>query len=308
MASPTEHAHRMLEAFPESIVETLFPRLDARRRMPPQIRLGVVGWNYPEWKGLIYPDGTKPADFLRHYAEKFSVVEAASSYYGMPTKDTVANWAASTPADFSLSLKVPDWMLKKKPDDPDTERVFAVFMDHLAPLIEAKKLGTIVAQFAPQYRREKKAEELAAFVDLFPKGPRWAVELRHDSWWVDDTYDMLRKAGVTLVWSAWDGTNRTPPVMTTDSLYCRIFGDRELVEPFNMKHRDATPELEHWATRLKNEGASAKRADVFVSKYLEGYAPGSVATLAGLLGIPPPDLRAPVAQPKKGPRQVRLGE
>lgn len=277
-----------------------------RRIMRARIRVGVVGWNYPEWKGLIYPPKTKPDAFLRYYAERFPIVESASSYYGMPKTEAVAKWAADTPEDFTISLKVPDWILKKKPEDPDLARVLDVFMTHMEPLAKVNKLGTIVAQFHPQYAREKKADELAAFVATLPKGPQWAVELRNPSWWREETYAMLRDANVTLVWSAWDGVHRTPPVMTTDNLYLRIFGDRDLPEPFDRKRRDGTPELEHWAARVKDEGASAKRVDIVVSKYLEGYAPGSVATMAKLVGAPVPDLGAPVEQPARGPRQMTL--
>ena len=252
-----------------------------------RVRIGIVGWNYPEWKGLIYDDKAKPPQFLQQYARRFPIVEAASSYYGMPDKSSIEKWAGDTPASFEMSLKVPDWMMKKESSDPDLHSALGTFLGRLGPLIEANKLGTLVAQFPPFYRREKKAASLAAFVKALPQGPRWAVELRHDSWWDEETYAMLREANVTLVWSALGGDDRTPPVMTTDSLYLRLFGDRELEPPYGKKRRDATPELRWWAERIQAEGKSAKRVDVLVSKYLEGYAPGSAETLAKMLGVPP---------------------
>lgn len=258
--------------------------------MAQRVRVGVVGWNYPEWKGLVYPDDAKPDQFLRIYASKFPIVESAASYYGMPKTETVQRWADETPADFTMSAKVPDWILKKKMDDPDLERALGVFVEHMQPLAKKGKLGMLVAQFPPFFRREKKAEELAAFVAKLPKGAPWAVELRHHSWWDPATYDVLSAAGVTLVWSALGGEERTPPVLTNDVAYLRIFGDRVLEEPYDKKRRDGRAELELWASRIQNEAAKAKRVDVLVSKYLEGYAPGSVATLCEILGIPVPDI------------------
>jgi uncharacterized protein YecE (DUF72 family) len=265
--------------------------------MAARVRIGVIGWNYPEWKGLVYPEGTKPAEFLRRYAERFPIVEAASAYYGMPQKATVAKWAADTPDGFEVSLKVPEWILKKKPDDPDLRSALATLLDHLAPLAEAGKLGTLVAQFHPSFRREKRAADLAAFVAALPRGPRWAVELRDASWWREETYALLREAGVTLAWSALGGESRTPPVATTDALYLRLFGDRELQPPYDKKRRDATAELRLWADRVRDSGAA--RADVLVSKFLEGYAPGSAATLADMLGVK-------LGATGSGPRQTTL--
>ena len=252
-----------------------------------EIRIGVIGWDYPEWKGLVYPSDAKREDFLRHYAERFPLVESASAYYGMPKTDAVARWAEETPDDFTIALKVPDWILKKKPDDPDTARALGVFLQHLAPLAEVGKLGALVAQFSPYYRADKKAKDLAAFVRALPGGPRWAVELRHASWWRKETYETLRAANVTLVWSALGEGARTPTEVTSDSLYLRLFGDRDLPPPYAQKRRDASDELHHWADRIHDEGAAAKRVDVLVSKYLEGYAPGTAETMEAMLDVSP---------------------
>lgn len=54
------------------------------------LRVGVIGWNYPEWRGKAYAPRAKPAEFLAQYAARFPIVEAASSYYGMPKTEVVA--------------------------------------------------------------------------------------------------------------------------------------------------------------------------------------------------------------------------
>lgn len=277
----------------------------ASASVAPRVRIGIVGWNYPEWKGLVYTKDAKPPDFLRQYAERFPTVEAASTAYGMPKKESVAAWAEAVPAGFELSVKVPDWILEKKPDDPDQASAMATFLGRLAPLQEAGKLGVVVAQFHPRWSREKHAAELAAFVDALPEGPQWAVELRHASWWHDDTYATLCEAGVTLVWSALAPPFRTPPVVTTRRLYLRLFGDRELEPPFSTKRRDARAEIAHWVEQVRAAADKVDRVDVLFSKYLEGYAPGSAATFRELLDAALPG--AAVDPPQTGgARQTTL--
>lgn len=252
--------------------------------MAPEIRIGIVGWNYPEWKGLVYPEKAKPADFLKHYAERFPLVEAASSYYGMPKRETAQHWADETPATFRISLKVPDWILKRS--GLDLASALETFLDRLSPL--GDKLDTLVAQFHPSFTREKGDAALRAFVAALPRGPRWAVELRHPSWWHESTYDLLSGSGITLVWSDL-GHLRTPPVVTSDALYLRLFGDRELPEPYDRKRRDATATLAEWAERVREAAPRVERVDILLSKFLEGYAPASAATMSELLDLPPPE-------------------
>lgn len=255
--------------------------------MAPQVRVGIVGWNYPEWRGIVYGPKTKPPEFLKEYATRYPIVEAASSYYGMPKTETVEGWAQAVPPGFEISLKVPDWILKKDPEDPDLARSLGVLMEHLAPLKTSGNLGTLVAQFAPTFTHEKRAGHLATFLGALPEGPRWAVELRHESWWRDDVYDLLRQKGVALVWSELADGFRTPPVATTDSLYLRLFGDRELEPPYANKRRDAKDTLAVWVDRIGKLPEGIRRVDVLVSKYLEGHAPETVKTLTDMLGLKP---------------------
>lgn len=266
--------------------------------MAPRIRVGIIGWNYPEWRGLVYAPRAKPSDFLAQYAARFPLVEAASSSYGMPRTAVVERWARETPDDFEMSLKVPGWILQKPPREPDLPRALGVLLDHLAPLRDAGKLGALVAQFHPGYTREKHAEDLAAFVEALPAGPRWAVELRHPSWWTEETYRLLDRAGVTLVWSALADGFRTPPVATTGSLYLRLFGDRSLEPPYAEVRRDATEELEHWVERIGVAAATVDRVDVLASKYLEGHAPATAAKLEAMLGLAPPAPPRALGPPK----------
>lgn len=258
--------------------------------MAPTVHVGVIGWNYPEWRGLVYPKDAAPASFLEHYAKRFPIVEVAASHYKLPTLDEAREWAAKTPDDFRFALKIPDWITKKT--GPDLDSTLQLLLDRIEPLREAEKVVGLVAQFSPTFRREKKADTLRDFVAALPPGEPWAIELRHNSWWVDETYRLLEDAGVALVWSSVE-SGKTPPVVTSDRIYARLFRDHSLEGPYDHKQRDAKGELEEWAEKIRAVASDVKRVDVFVSKYLEGYAPGTVATLCEMLGVEVPKVGAP---------------
>jgi uncharacterized protein YecE (DUF72 family) len=68
--------------------------------------VGTSGWSYPSWKPGFYPDGTKPADFLRHYADRFRAVELNTTGYRLPREELFTRWAEQTPAGFRFAPKL----------------------------------------------------------------------------------------------------------------------------------------------------------------------------------------------------------
>src|SRR5579875_3870002 len=67
-------------------------------------RIGCAGWSLPKEHSDRFPaDGTH----LVRYAARFPAVEINSSFYRPHRPATYARWAASVPADFRFSVKVP---------------------------------------------------------------------------------------------------------------------------------------------------------------------------------------------------------
>jgi len=69
------------------------------------VRVGTSGWSYPSWRPGFYPDGTKPEDFLTHYASRFDTVELNSTGYRVPSADQFRRWAAAVPDGFEFAPK-----------------------------------------------------------------------------------------------------------------------------------------------------------------------------------------------------------
>jgi uncharacterized protein YecE (DUF72 family) len=118
---------------------------------------GASGFSYPSWKGGFYPADAKPADFLRHYAERLPSVELNSTGYRVPPAEQFERWAAGTPAGFRFAVKLQPWKLGSE-----------------APLALGERLGPIRVVVQAKYD-----EELLA---RLPTGRRIALDLRHPSW------------------------------------------------------------------------------------------------------------------------------
>ena len=71
----------------------------------PRLYVGTSGWSYPSWRPDFYPAGTKHADFLRFYAERFRTVELNTTGYRLPREELFERWAEQTAAGFQFAPK-----------------------------------------------------------------------------------------------------------------------------------------------------------------------------------------------------------
>jgi uncharacterized protein YecE (DUF72 family) len=178
--------------------------------------VGTSGYNYPEWRGSFYPEKFPAAKMLPYYAERFSTVEVNYTFYRMPNAKTIAHWNAETPDGFAFTLKASrkithDARLK------DVGENLSYFLDTARAL--ESKLGPILFQLPPYFR--KNLERLDGVLALLPTGLRTVFEFRHESWFGDDVYAMLKSRNAALCIA--DNENGTTPVVATaDFGYFRL--------------------------------------------------------------------------------------
>lgn len=264
----------------------------------PTTRVGCSGWSYDDWKGVFYPTDAPAGEYLARYARVFSAVEVDSSFYRPPTPFLIRRWAAQTPAGFQFALKVPQDVTHRS--TPESAEILRRFIESLAPLSEAGKLGPLVAQFPASFRAPSGRARLSALLEAVPASLRLAVELRHRSWWTPETRSALSERKAALVWSVYPGV--APPYWVTgDFLYARFVGDRAL-ETFDRIQRDGRPAMEEMARRFRDEGATALEIYAFVNNHFMGFGPGSAQVLLEVLGLPSVDL----AQAQRTPGQATL--
>lgn len=161
--------------------------------------IGTSGWSYAHWaKGVFYPKGMKPGEWLPFLAGFFNTVEVNSSFYRLPRPEFVKRWRAITPGRFRLAMKM--WRRithdKRLRDCRREVRDFLTVISELGP-----KRGPILVQLPPSLRRDD--DLLDDFLLDFrstarPSRPRITVELRHTSWLCPEVYALLDLHNVAL--------------------------------------------------------------------------------------------------------------
>jgi uncharacterized protein YecE (DUF72 family) len=144
--------------------------------MSAHTRVGTAGWSIPRASAHHFDgDGTH----LQRYARVFPCAEINSSFHRPHTAAVYAKWAASTPASFRFSVKLPRTIthdLKLRRARLPLER----FLAESAGLGDRR--GPLLVQLPPSFAFEARA--VARFLDLLRArydGPL-VCEPRHPSW------------------------------------------------------------------------------------------------------------------------------
>jgi uncharacterized protein YecE (DUF72 family) len=188
--------------------------------LPGQIFAGTSGWAYPTWKPGFYPADIPAKRFLEHYASRLNSVEVNYTFRKLPTAAMLAGWLAATPADFRFSFKAPQRMTHFS-RLRDCDAAAREFVDALEPVRAAGKLGPLLFQLPPNFKADP--ERLAAFLSApalaGAAGPLVAFEFRHESWFTEETYGVLRGHNAALCIAESDDL-RTPDVQCAQTHAC----------------------------------------------------------------------------------------
>ena len=178
--------------------------------------VGTSGFAYKEWKGSFYPKDLPAAGMLHYYAERFKSVEINNSFYRMPKASVLEAWAAEVPPDFKFVLKAPQRITHFQRLKDSAESVS--FLLNVAAALE-QRLGPFLFQLPPNLKKD--VPRLRDFLKLLPAG-RAAFEFRHQTWFDDEVFELLREHGAVLCLAeAEDGVD-VPFVSTADWGYLRL--------------------------------------------------------------------------------------
>ena len=95
----------------------------------------------------------------------------------------------------------------------------------MEPLQE--KTIALLIQLPPSMQIVPGLQSLKDLIRLLDGRFRYAVEVRHPSWFQDLAYNFFANNDLCMVWSQLARMS-TPPIVTTDFLFVRFIGDRTI--------------------------------------------------------------------------------
>ena len=251
--------------------------------------IGCCGWSYTAWKGPFYPSDIKNSKWLEFYSNVFDYVEIDSSFYNKPNVIMVKQWLKKTQEDFRFTAKFPKVITHdKRLKNVDNE--LQLFFKAIEPLYD--KTLALLIQLPPSIEIMEGLQRLRELVYKLDNRFRYAVEVRHPSWFQDLAYNFFANNNICMVWSQIVGI-RTPPIVTSDFLYLRFIGDRSLQEKdFGRIQKDRSPEMRKWVKRIsraeksnEEENKRLKFAIVAANNHYAGFGPMSVNIFRKMIGL-----------------------
>ena len=206
---------------------------------------------------------------LAYYVERFTTVEINATFYRMPSAKSVEGWGAAAPAGFTYVLKAPQ-RITHFGRLLDVDEPVRYFCDAARTL--GDRLGPLLFQLPPNFK--KAADRLGKLLAIMPDGFRVAFEFRHESWFDDEVYALLRSRNAALcIADTEEGT--TPAVATADFGYLRLRA---------VEYSD--DDLKNWIAKIDQVGGGWRDAYVFFKHEDSGSGPALARRFLALRGVP----------------------
>ena len=241
--------------------------------------LGTQGFSYSAWVGPFYPPGTKPADYLSHYATQFNSIELDTTFYASPRRSTVEGWRDKTPAGFRFTAKFPQKITHEQGLVNSKDDTYA-FVEAMSGL--GDKLGVLAIQMPPHWTAQS-IGELETFLSDLPSGSRYTLEVRHRSWLTKDAFPkltaLLERFGVALclVQHSWMPALDT---VTAPFAYIRWLGRREDIpdDDYSKIRLDRSVQLDRWAEQVHRYLEQGLEVYGYANNHYMGHSPATLRT------------------------------
>jgi len=180
--------------------------------------VGTSGWAYPTWKPDFYPAKLAQKNFLQHYATRLNTVEVNFTFRQLLKDTTAQKWIGESPEGFRFGVKAHQVITHIK-RLKNTADFMPRFLGTIEPLARAGKLGPLLFQLPPNLKIDLKV--LEDFLIALPRGVPSAFEFRHQSWFAEEIFALL-KAHNRALCVAETEERTTPDVVTSDFVYYRF--------------------------------------------------------------------------------------
>ena len=197
----------------------------------PDLLIGTSGYDYPEWKGVFYPEDLKRKDFLSYYATQFNALELNNTFYNMPTAERLLSFYERSEGKLSFSVKANRLLTHEI--GADWQVAAEDFKEALKPLNEKERLSAVLFQFPESFHYTVDNRiYLAKLIAEFEEFPVM-IEFRHKEWIRESVFEGLekRKAGIVFcdmpqIKNLPNGTVMKTPFVG-ENAYIRLHGRNE---------------------------------------------------------------------------------
>jgi uncharacterized protein YecE (DUF72 family) len=182
-----------------------------------KLRAGTSGYSFKEWKGTFYPEDLKQDGMLSFYATRFSTLEINNTFYRLPRESVLAEWASQVPDNFTFAIKASQKITHYTRLKAESESMVQFLLKNTATLGE--KMGPILFQLPPNLKKD--VPRLQNFLSYLPENRRYTFEFRHESWFDEDVFSVLRDRDIAMCISE-SGELSCPVVCTATWGYLRL--------------------------------------------------------------------------------------
>ncbi len=258
------------------------------------IYVGTSGYGYHNWSPTFYPPWLFHEDYLDFYSERFNCCELTFTRYRIPTVDDQERLLRRSAGRVVFTVKAHRALTHQRPLETKDLSFARRFAASLAPLIEARRLGAILAQFPFSFINNPDHRAYLPRLRTALKGFPLVAEFRHDSWFNEETLHFLRgwNIGVACVDTLELPKFPGPSALITSGLgYVRFQGrnashwwkwwsrDRAYRYDYNYRRR----ELMGWVPRLREIERQSKHMFVVFNNHWQGQAVVNAQALQRLL-------------------------
>ncbi|WP_254511466.1 DUF72 domain-containing protein [Anatilimnocola floriformis] len=237
-----------------------------------RLRIGCAGWNIPRNATASFP---KAGSHLQKYATSLTAVEINTSFYRPHRPSTYARWAATVPANFRFSVKVPKQITHELRLRDASEPV-EQFLTEVCEL--GDRLGCLLVQLPPslQFESDVARSFFSHLRDSFVAGI--ACEPRHATWFSNDAHQLLGSYSVARVAADPELHPGAKEAGGTSALqYFRLHGSPQTYHsPYSGEY------LEALANRLTTAGNAAQEIWCIFDNTAAGHAPENALQLKAL--------------------------
>lgn len=254
------------------------------------IFIGTSGFSYDDWKGHFYPAKMGKTGFFEYYSSYFEACEINSTYYSSPTLKMVEGLLRKSGRRVTFSIKANRRMTHDY--DADDE-FFRNFKGALKPMIEAGKLGAVLAQFPqslkPDLRGKNVVEKVFEELGELPL----VFEFRHARWADDRVFNWMQKRDIGLCCVDEPPIKGLfPPVVRVTSrktAYLRFHGrnvkkwydHKEAYERYDYLYSE--DELRSWLPKIRQLAKEAENVLIFYNNHFQAKAAENAMQMKTLL-------------------------